>query len=177
MNGILFPIGPCVLALATTAAVWDWKSRRIPNWLVAGALLISLPIQWSVHGLTEGTQTWLLGCIVGGLFFLPGYAIRAVGAGDVKLMAAIGALCGPAVAIYVGLVACALGGIWALATLLRRKRTKEGLTNALSMIVVLPGGIKAATQHGKNLREHSVGRLPYGVVIAISTIGVLLTTA
>lgn len=177
MNGVLFPVGPCVLVVVLTAAVWDWNTRRIPNWLVAIALVVALPLQWITHGPVEGMQTWLLGCLVGGLFFLPGYAIRAVGAGDVKLMAAIGALCGAAVAIYAGLVACALGGIWALATLLKRKRTKEGLTNALSMIVVLPGGIKAATQYGKNLREHSVGRLPYGVVIAISTIGVLLTTA
>ncbi|CAG4909281.1 A24 family peptidase [Paraburkholderia gardini] len=177
MNEIAFPIGPCVLALVITAAVWDWNTRRIPNWLVSIALIVALPMQWTAHGLAEGTHTWFFGCLVGGLFFLPGYAIRAVGAGDVKLMAAVGAFCGAAVTLYAGLIACVLGAIWALATLLKRKRTKEGLTNALSMIVVLPGGIKAATQYGKNLREHSVGRLPYGVVIAISTIGVLLTTA
>ncbi|MGF6757040.1 A24 family peptidase [Paraburkholderia sp. GAS334] len=177
MNGVPFPIGPCVVALVVTAAVWDWNTRRIPNWLVGAALIVALPVQWMLHGALGGVQTWLLGCLAGGLFFLPGYLLRAVGAGDVKLTAAIGAFCGAACVFQIALVACVIGAVWALVSLIQRRRARAGLTNALSMLFVMAGGFREAARHGQNFREQSAGRLPYGVVIAISTVGVLLTSA
>lgn len=94
MNGVPFPIGPCVLALVMIAALSDLNTRRIPNWLVATALVVALPMQVVLHGATEGMQMWLGGCLTGGLLLLPGYLMRLMGAGDVKLMAAVGAFCG-----------------------------------------------------------------------------------
>lgn len=175
MASVLFPVAPCVAALVITAAVWDWQTRRIPNWLVSAALIVALPMQMFVHGASGGIQAWLLGCLAGGVMFLPGYLTRTVGAGDVKLMAAIGALCGAVLAMEIAVVASAIGGVWALVWLMRRKRVRAGLTNTMSMLVNVAGGARAGVQHGESLRVLSVGRLPFGVAIAIGTLGTMMT--
>lgn len=175
MASVLFPVAPCVAALVITAAVWDWQTRRIPNWLVSAALIVALPLQVFLHGVSDGTEAWLLGCLAGGVMFLPGYLTRTVGAGDVKLMAAIGALCGPVPAMEIAVVASAIGGVWALLWLMRRKRIRAGLSNTMSMLFSVVGGARAGIQHGESLRALSVGRLPFGVAIALGTLGTMMT--
>jgi prepilin peptidase CpaA len=175
MADVLFPIAPCVVALVITAAVWDWQTRRIPNWLVLLALVIALPLQVYVRGVIDGNQDWLLGCLAGGGMFLPGYLTRTVGAGDVKLMAAVGAFCGAMHAMEIALIASVIGGAWALVWLLRRRQLAAGIVNTMSMLANTAGGIRAGVQHGESNRAMSVGRLPFGVAIAISTVGTLMT--
>lgn len=180
MNGVLFPIGPCVLALVAIAAAWDWQTRRIPNWLVGSALVVALPMQWALHGALSGAQVWFLGCIAGGMLLLPGYLLRAVGAGDVKLMAAVGSLCGAAAAVEVAMIAWIVGGLWALATLVYQKRVKAGLTTTFSLLLVMVGSAGHTAEQGQGQeQEHdnrppSLGRLPFGVAIAIGTVGAVM---
>ncbi|HEY3598876.1 MAG TPA: prepilin peptidase [Paraburkholderia sp.] len=176
MNAVPFPLGPCVLLLVIMAAVLDWRTRRIPNWLVATGWLAALPAQWMVHGAVGGMSVWAAGCLVGGLIFLPGYLLRAVGAGDVKLMAAVGAYFGATGAIEVAMIACATGGIWALALLVIRRRMKAGLANTFSMLLSAAGGLRQVAQQGEVMRALSVGRLPFGVAIAIGTVGTIALT-
>ncbi|CAB3772443.1 A24 family peptidase [Paraburkholderia solisilvae] len=166
MNAVPFPLGPCVLLLVITAAVHDWRARRIPNWLVATALVAALPAQWMLHGALDGLAVWFAGWLVGALIFLPGYLVRAVGAGDVKLMAAVGAWLGMTGAIETAMIACAIGGVWALAAMLVKRRIKDGLSNTYSMLLSVTGGWRHVVQQGETLREVSVGRLPFGVAIA-----------
>ena len=86
------------LAVATAAAVMDVQQHRIPNWLtypvmLAGVLLRSYYFGWN------GLLTAVGGCLLaGGIVFLF-YAVRAMGAGDLKLLAALGSLAGPRYAI------------------------------------------------------------------------------
>ena len=82
------------LALAITAAIFDVQQRRIPNWLtypgiIAGLLLRGFLFGW--RGLGSAVEGFLL---LGGIMFLF-YVVRAMGAGDVKLMAAVGSFVGP----------------------------------------------------------------------------------
>lgn len=98
----------------------DLASRRIPNVLILGSLLTSLLFAlmgW--NGLTAGAlagfRHWGLGLLVGFGTFLPLYVFRAMGAGDVKLMAACGACLGPSLAWPAALAALMLGGLMALA--------------------------------------------------------------
>lgn len=175
MTSVAFPVGPCVVALVITAAVWDWQTRRIPNWLVSAAFIVALPVQMWVHGAISGIQAWLLGCLVGGIMLLPGYLTRTVGAGDVKLMAAVGAFCGAVLAMEIAVVASAIGGLWALVWLARRRRIRAGLANTMSMLVNVLDGTRVGVQHGESMRALSIGRLPFGVAIAIGTV-VTMTT-
>jgi hypothetical protein len=66
MNGVPFPVGPCVMTLVLVAALWDMQTRRIPNWLVATGLIVAIPVQWFTHGGVDGMTMWLGGLLAGG---------------------------------------------------------------------------------------------------------------
>lgn len=86
------------LALLTTlllTAVWiDHKHHRIPNWLTGTTLLAGIFSQALLLG-WAGTTTALLGMLAGFAIFLVPYLTKSMAAGDVKLMAAVGAFLGP----------------------------------------------------------------------------------
>ncbi|HVE08762.1 MAG TPA: prepilin peptidase [Paraburkholderia sp.] len=176
MNAFPFPIAPCVFLLVITAAVLDLRTRRIPNWLVVTGLAAALPAQWMAHGAVDGLTGMLGGCLVGSMIFLPGYLVRVVGAGDVKLMAAVGALTGATGTIVAALLACAVAGVWALAAMLLQRRLKDGLANSYSMLLATAGGWRQAVQQGEVMRALSVGKLPFGVAIAIGALGTIVMT-
>src|SRR3954471_2642336 len=73
------------------AAIFDVRYRRIPNWLSGGALVCGMILNAFVFG-WPGIQASLLGIALATLIYFPLFAVRGMGAGDVKLMMAIGAL-------------------------------------------------------------------------------------
>lgn len=84
---------PAVVAII--AGITDWRSRRIPNWLTVTALLIGIVTNSWLHG-WAGAKTSLLGAGLGLLLLLPFVLIRSLGAGDWKLVGALGAFFGSA---------------------------------------------------------------------------------
>ena len=102
-----------VLALVAAAAVIDWRSRRIPNLLTLGGALAGFALQTGFNGL-DGTQAALGGWAVGFALLVPGYALGQTGAGDVKLMGAIGTFIGPATTLVAGLSSILVGALAAL---------------------------------------------------------------
>lgn len=103
-----------VLAVVCVATVADLRSRRIPNWLVFpffGAGVVANCVLSGWHGLGHSLEGAGLGLLLYGiLFFLGG-----MGAGDVKLCAAIGAWIGPMQLIYALVFTGLAGGLMALA--------------------------------------------------------------
>src|SRR5438309_344049 len=87
-----------VLGLAVLLAVWagwlDWRSRRIPNWLTVPALLLGVALNTIVWRL-PGTRAGLQGAGLALALLLPFVVLRGLGAGDWKLMGALGAFLGP----------------------------------------------------------------------------------
>jgi prepilin peptidase CpaA len=175
MNGVPFPVGPCLLLLVTIAMATDLQARRIPNWLVALALVVALPVQCALHG-TEGALIWLGGCLTGGLLFMPGYLLRMMGAGDVKLMAAVGAFCGAAGAFEVAVIASLIGGAFAIVSMVRRRRVRDGVMNAMAALITMAEPTDGAPRGARHGRMASVGSLPYGVAIAVGTVCVLFAS-
>ena len=87
---MLSPHESLAVAAALAATVCDLRARRIPNALTFGAAIAALIAStWS--GGLAGAQTSLLGWLLGLALWLPFFALGGMGAGDVKMLAAIGA--------------------------------------------------------------------------------------
>ena len=106
------------LAIAIGAAACDLRTRRIPNVLTFGAAAAGLMYHLIAGGagaLGHSAAGWLIGALV---FVVP-FALRGLGGGDVKLLAALGAWLGPMdvlwLTLYTGIVGGAMGVVVALA--------------------------------------------------------------
>src|ERR1700758_1832822 len=126
-----FLVGAAVIAFC--GAILDIRSARIPNLLTYSAMLSALLLRFGFLG-WRGLFDGVLGLLIGGAAFLVLFIIHAMGGGDVKLMAAVGAWVGLS---YVGkaLLASALcGGILAVGYMLVLGRFCSALANVVSLI-------------------------------------------
>lgn len=157
-----------VLAAGLMAAtVIDLKSGRIPNKLTAA--MAGLGLGLAVTGVSGVTLPGsLAGLVIGLALMLPGYALGATGAGDVKLMGAVGAIVGPALVLSAFICTALAGGVLAIFVAVRRKRLGATLAQT-GRFVAAPGSaqkdIKAAT---------SVSRFAYGPAIAVGSLVAVL---
>jgi prepilin peptidase CpaA len=112
----------CLLAgaLGIVAVIGDLRRRTIPNWLTALGCLAGLACAALLGWRSLGAS--LAGCAVGFLILLPFHLCGAMGGGDVKLMAAFGALLGPAAILSSAVFGAIFGGVWAICARLRGAR-------------------------------------------------------
>lgn len=163
-----------LIGLLLVAAVIDWRTMRIPNWLTAGGMLYGLAINASMAPSSgAGLALAAGGLVLGLVLLLPLYLVRAMGAGDVKLMAAVGAFLGPLAVFKAALFVFVVGGLAALAFALSRRASRQLAANLteFAQSLVLPG--VAVWRPG--IGTASIGNLPYGVSISVGTQLFLLT--
>lgn len=154
-----------MLVAVGIAVATDLQWRRIPNALTGAIALIGLvAAATGTSHLAFGPA--LLGLIVGLGLMLPAHVLGATGAGDVKLIAAIGALLGPGPIARVVLYTAIAGGLLALTVALRRGR----LTATIVGTAGLASGSKAARE---GIVAAGDNRFPYAPAIAIGTLIVL----
>src|SRR5712691_7755539 len=101
------------------ACGFDLYRRRIPNALTLGAALAALVVSSYTGGLA-GAGSSVTGWVIATALWLPLYALGGMGAGDVKLIAAVGAWLGPADVIHAALYAAIAGAVFAVALALAR---------------------------------------------------------
>jgi len=156
-----------VVVLVLTATVLDLRTRRIPNALTFGAAAVAL----AIHGVTAGWPGALLsasGWGVGFALFFPLFWLGGMGAGDVKLLAAVGAWLGPAGALWTGLFGAVAGGILALAVAMARGYTRTAMRNVGAMLRLWSiMGVQPVA--GLTLAEKSSARFPYALALAAGT--------
>ncbi|HET7224224.1 MAG TPA: A24 family peptidase [Candidatus Eisenbacteria bacterium] len=127
MTTPIWVLVPVVLVAA--GATWtDLKTRRVPNALTFPALLAGIAAHAVMQG-RAGALSAALGMLVAGGLFLPGWLMGWKGAGDVKLMAAVGAWVGFPQAVIAALVSFIAGGVIALIEAVRRRMLKQSLAN------------------------------------------------
>ncbi len=161
-----------LFALLVIAAVSDCRSYRIPNWLTLSGVIFGLAYNALLPSTSGHGLTWAaLGMLLCFAISLPLYLLHAMGAGDVKLMAMVGAFLGasdalPAAAsIYIaGGAAALLYAMWH-GTLGRLLHTVRMLVQISVMSTF--SGIKPDIQLGAN---ESIGKLPYALSIGIGTL-------
>jgi prepilin peptidase CpaA len=159
-----------VILVAGMASVSDLRTARIPNILTFGAAAAALVYLVASHGwsgLAEASGGWAVGV----LLFCPFFALGGLGAGDVKLLGALGAWLGPREALWVALYASMAGGVMALIVALATGYLRQAVTN-LRMLVTYwqVVGIKPLPE--VTLKSGHAPRLPYAVPI---TAGLLVT--
>jgi prepilin peptidase CpaA len=164
-----------IALLATTVCAsgfFDFRERRIPNWIVLPSLLLGLMLNGFSH--TPGFKDAVLGLLLALVVYVPLYLIRGMGAGDVKLMAAIGAIVGPQNWIVIFLATSLIGGAAALALVMRRGRYYETFFN-LSLLIADIFHFRAPYKDSATLdvRNPNALRMPHGVSIACGTLAAL----
>jgi prepilin peptidase CpaA len=174
---VLDPRIGVLIALLIVAALIDVKSNRIPNWLVLGGTAFAV-LYNGLFPVFERESGWLLaieGLGVGLGMLLPFYLLRAMGAGDVKLMAMAGAFLGPWHAFIAVLATFLAGGALAIIFLLANGSLRRTLLNIYMMsrgaALDVAGGSRPILALDASA---SAGKLPYGVAIAMGTIAYLI---
>lgn len=158
------------------AAVIDGWKLKVPNWITFPLVLSGWVYSTACFGWT-GLGWSLVGTAVGLALLLPLYAVGGMGAGDVKLLAGVGAWVWGTITFYAFCVSAVVGGAIALAMVLwRRDWTyhRNQFFAILTEILVVrdPSQLSAMAAQ----RKSSMLLLPYGIPIAIGTIAYFLWT-
>jgi len=151
-------------AIAIAGSVTDVKSRRVPNLVTIPAFLLGLLMHLVFGGWRQMLSSLAAGTICG-LVFLVFYLAGGMGAGDVKLIMAVGCIAGmPHIAFILILTAIA-GGVMAIALALFRGRLQSTLMNVIELAM-------HHRNHGLqphpdlNISNGQTLRLPYALAIA-----------
>lgn len=165
-----------LVLLLTGAAISDYRSHRIPNWLVLSGALFGVIYNTALPPSPHDNILFpLAGLTLGLLLFLPLYLIRAMGAGDVKLLAMVGAIIGPGDTFHAALAIMIVGGVLSILFILVRGTALRMFHNLTSLFHV--GFLSALGGSAPSLRitvGASAGKLPYALAIAIGTIGYMV---
>jgi prepilin peptidase CpaA len=149
-----------VIGAGVAATVIDIRHRRVPNVLTMGVASAGLVLAMAGLG-TATIGGALAGLALGLALLLPGHVLGATGAGDVKLLAAFGALLGPAGVFDAFLRAAILGGVIALAAALWRGRLRETVYGTAMLVTTRNRAVTA------QLKQPAVNnRIPYAPALA-----------
>jgi prepilin peptidase CpaA len=166
-----------LICLVAQAALTDLAMRKIPNVLILSGLLLALLLHLLAGPPWAPLSHWLAGAVAGFFLFLPLYLLRGMAAGDVKLMAMVGSFTGPGAAWKIAALAYVIGGVMALVLLLCSGRWRQGGRNLVLLckplllrmlgVPLLPVPLPPSA---------SAGGIPYGVAVALATVGFIAWT-
>jgi prepilin peptidase CpaA len=165
------PIIAATLGFAALCIASDARSRRIPN-LLSGLGMVTGAVLNTAYFGADGLLVSLIGLLVTGAALMVPFALGGIGGGDVKMMAAVGALLGPRTSFVALLVGMALGGLIMAIHLARLGRLRETVQTVSTMATtgVLGGSLEplrvSAAQPGAIT-------LPYSVPLGLGTLLVL----
>ena len=172
----------CSMALATWLALAAWtdvRTRRIPNLLVASGMLCGLAVQvvapagnglfgtgWGGLGIASAG----LGLLTGLGLFLPLYIFRAVGAGDVKLLAMVGTWLGPQFTLAAALLTLLAGGVLAIIVMLATRSSVQVLSSVRMLLTTVMIGAHSGRFAPLDAPALTGIRLPYALAITVGSL-------
>lgn len=163
-----------ILIPGVLLASWiDYAQRRVPNWLNAALILIGFAVQAAFFG-WSGMSTGFLGMLVGfGVLIVP-WMMHGMGAGDVKLMAAIGVWLGPLLTLYSFALGAVIGGVTAVVMILSTGRLRLACAN-FNVILAKVSNPQTVFSDVGSAKSFGVTSqlLPYGVPLTAGTLIIL----
>lgn len=163
-----FAIQVVLAALVITAAITDLFRQRVPNWLTMPTTVLALCLHYADGG-TNAALWSTSGLMVGFCLLIGLYAVGGTGAGDVKLLAAVGALTGPWQVFSIFLYTALFGGVYAFGIVVYSMVGKVGWAGtgrrlrAEGTSLLLSGG--DAQPLAASLRSYP--KLRYAIVVAL----------
>jgi len=165
-----------LFTLLAIASVSDYRIYKIPNWLTVGGAAFALIYKTATAA--SPSSAFLVafgGLFLGFVIMLPLYALRVMGAGDVKLMAMVGAFLGVHETFQAILFAFIVGGIAAIGFALYKLKLRRLLSNAKQAVYEMSAlGMAGVRPEAHIEARQSVGKLPFGICISIGTMGYVL---
>ena len=157
----------CLCLVLVSAAIWDFRTQKIPNWITYSGILFGLaywsiadglsPNGTAIDGLSRAFTAFLVGVLPAGLAFF----LKCCGAGDAKLIGAIGALSGSLECLLRSVI---LGVfflfIWAIVMMIQKGIVKKTVSR------IVGAGLMAAANVKPDL-ENDVNRIPVAVPIGM----------
>lgn len=154
--------------VAVMGAVTDVRSARIPNRLTYSAVVAALVLRTALLGLT-GLKSGAVGMLVAGGLFLFLFVMGAMGGGDMKLMAAMGAWVGSTQVVTLILAAALAGGVLAIGRMIFRNMVFQTLRNTVQLICYrFTAGLQPHPE--LNVQSPDSKRVPFGVAIAVGAL-------
>ena len=175
MNADFWMATTAVLVPLVLIASWiDFADRKVPNVVNLTLLLLGLSAQLIWRG-SGGLLDGLLGMVVGFVPLVLAWLAHAMGAGDVKLMTAIGAWMGWELTLVSLLIGVLLGGVIGVIMIVSGKKTDDAIVNLWTIASKFSNRKTAFSDFGS---VESFGtttqKLPYGVPLTIGTLIVLV---
>jgi prepilin peptidase CpaA len=154
------------IAISLSAGWSDWRTRRIPNWLTVSAFLVGVTANVLVYR-WAGFRASLAGAGTALGLLLPFVLLRGMGAGDWKLMGALGAFLGPTRIVFVLFSAIVLAGVAACVMVTWRHRWGATLRNLRELLFGFAVfGLRPNPQI--HLGNTTLPSLPFGSVVAVA---------
>jgi len=169
--------GHVTVAVLVPGVLWaswiDYAQRRVPNWLNLALLLIGFAVQGAFFG-WSGISTGLLGMLTGfGLLIIP-WLMHGMGAGDVKLLSAIGVWLGPLLTLYSFLLGAVIGALAAIVMILSTGRLRMACANIGVILHKCSNRETMFSEFGSAKSFGSTSQLlPYGVPLTAGTLIIL----
>ena len=164
-----------VLVLAFTA-LSDIKWHRIPNWLTLPSAVVGLTLWFIIAG-TEGLKVSAIGLAVGFVAFLIPFMLSGMGGGDVKLMAAVGALIGWPLIIWAILLSCVVALFGTVAKAIWKGRFVKLLVNTWLLVknMFIALILRRPMEEIKTVAKvQATVYVPFGAAIAVGTVWAML---
>ena len=156
-----------LLAILSTSAIFDLRFQKIPNLITFPAMIIALLYHFSTKGV-DGLIFSALGLAIGIALLIIPYMLGGMGAGDAKLMGAVGAVLGPKSVFVAFLLTAIVGGIYAIILIvLNQKQFKDFFKKqliTLKLFILTRKFIPDPVEESRNKPK-----LCYGVAIALGT--------
>lgn len=157
-----------LMLLLALAVVHDLRETRVPNYLTVGGAIVALGLS-AYQGGAGAAGLAAAAMLLGAAAFVPFFALRMVGAGDVKLFGMVGGFVGLDALLPVGIYVALAGGVLGLAAMVQTQSLSEFLAN-MKWFLLSVARREPESEAAQESVVRTSARIPYALAIAAGTL-------